>query len=200
MGNRAPMPPGTDPRFTRLLDVMKKAGGALNDAEIRWALAGGLACWARGGPETEHDVDVLVKPEDAERAQQALARIGMRTEKPPEGWLLKAYDGDVLVDLIFAPRSGRVDDTLLDRAEELEVHAMPMRVARLEEVLTQKLLALTEQEPDFSSVLELGCSLREQVDWDEVRERTRESPFANAYFILLEELQIVPASSEADQK
>jgi hypothetical protein len=36
-------------------------------------------------------------------------------------------------------------------------------------------------------------ALREQVDWDEVRERTRESPFAKAYFTLLDELEIVPA-------
>ena len=56
----------------------------------------------------------------------------------------------------------------------------------------QKLLALTEQEPDFSDVLELARALREQVDWDEVRERTRESPFAKAYFTLLDELEIVP--------
>jgi hypothetical protein len=56
----------------------------------------------------------------------------------------------------------------------------------------QKLLALKEQEPDYSSVLELARALREQVDWDDVRDRTRESPFAKAYFTLLDELEIVP--------
>ena len=147
------MPRETE-EFGKVLATMKRAGAALNDAGISWVLGGGLACWARGGPETEHDVDILVKPDDAERAQQALAAAGMRPEKPPESWLLKAYDEDVLV---------------------------------------QKLLALTEQDPDFRSVLELARSLREQVDWAEVRERTRESPFANAYFTLLDGLDIVPA-------
>jgi hypothetical protein len=184
-----------DAEFERVLTTMKKAGGALNDAEIRWALGGGLACWARGGPETEHDVDFLVRPEDAERAQRALARAGFRAETPPEGWLLKPFDDGVLVDLIFSPQGGPVDDELLDRAELLEVHAMPMHVARLEDVLVQKLLALNEQSPDFSSVLDLARSLREQVDWDEVSARTRESPFARAYFTLLDELDIVSASS-----
>ena len=66
-------------------------------------------------------------------------------------------------------------------------------VAALEDVLVQKLLALGEQQPDYSSVLELARSLREQVNWDEVRERTRDSPFANAYFTLLEDLEIVSA-------
>jgi Nucleotidyl transferase of unknown function (DUF2204) len=134
-----------------------------------------------------------VKPADAERAQAALAETGMRTERPPEGWLLKAYEGQTLVDLIFAPRSGPIDDELLARAEKLEVHAMPMRVARLEDILVQKLLALNEQEPDFSGVLELARALREQVDWGEVRDRTRGSPFAKAYFTLLDELGIVGA-------
>jgi predicted nucleotidyltransferase len=177
--------------FHRLLDSMKKAAGVLNDAGIAFVLGGGLACWARGGPKTEHDVDLLVKHEDAESAQQALAQAGMRVERPPEGWLLKAYDDGVLIDLIFAPKGGVIDDEVFSRAEDLEVHAMRLKVAPLEDVIVQKLLALSEQSPDYSSVLELARSLREQVDWDEVRERTKESPFANAYFTLLEELEIV---------
>jgi predicted nucleotidyltransferase len=179
--------------FERLLATMKKAGGALNDAGIPFVLGGGLACWARGAPKTEHDVDFLVKPADAKRAQQALAAAGMQPETPPEGWLLKAYDDDVLVDLIFNPQDGPIDEHTFERAEELEVHAMKMMVAALEDVLVQKLLALGEQQPDYSSVLELARSLREQVNWDEVRERTRDSPFANAYFTLLEDLEIVSA-------
>jgi predicted nucleotidyltransferase len=179
--------------FERLLATMKKAGGALNEAGIPFVLGGGLACWARGAPKTEHDVDFLVRPKHAERAQQTLAQAGMRTESPPEGWLLKAYDDEVLVDLIFDPQGGPIDDGLFERAEDLEVFAMRMKVAALEDVLVQKLLALKEQEPDYSSVLELARALREQVDWDDVRDRTRDSPFAKAYFTLLDELEIVPA-------
>ena len=183
-----------DQDFGQLLETMKRSAGALREADVPFVLGGGLACWARGAPKTEHDVDFLVRPRDAERAQQALAVAGMRTEKPPEGWLLKAYDGDVLVDLIFHPQGGPVGDELFDRAEDLEVHATRLKVAALEDVFVQKLLALTEQQPDYSSVLELARSLREQVDWDEVRERTSESPFAKGYFTLLDELQIVPGA------
>jgi hypothetical protein len=71
------------------------------------------------------------------------------------------------------------------------VHATRLKVAALEDVLVQKLLALSEQNPDYSSVLELARSLREQVDWDDVRTRTEESPFAKGFFTLLDELQIV---------
>jgi hypothetical protein len=179
--------------FERLLDAMKKAGSALQQAQVSFVLGGGLACWARGGPKTEHDVDFLVRPADAERAREALAAVGMRTERPPEGWLLKAYVDDVLIDLIFDPQGGPVGDEIFERADELEVHAMRLEVASLEDVLVQKLLAISEQDPDYSSVLELARSLREQVNWDEVRERTSESPFAKGYFTLLDELEIVPS-------
>jgi len=179
--------------FEHLLDAMKKAAGVLQGAGVPFVLGGGLACWARGAPKTEHDVDFLVRPEDAGRAQTALAQAGMRTENPPEGWLLKAFDDRVLIDLIFDPQGGPVDDAIFERAEELEVHATRLKVAALEDVLVQKLLAISEQEPDYSSVLELARSLREQVDWDEVRERTEDSPFAKGYFTLLDELEIVPS-------
>jgi predicted nucleotidyltransferase len=183
--------PDIDPEFEQLLQTMKRAGAVLREAGIPHALGGGLACWARGGPQTEHDVDFLLKPEDAERAQAALAEAGFRTETPPEPWLLKAYGGDVLVDLIFEPQSGPVDDELLARCEDIEVHAMRLPVVPLEDVLVQKLLAITEQEPDFASVLEIARALREQVDWDDVRARTAGSPFAAAFFTLLDELDIV---------
>jgi hypothetical protein len=181
-------------QFAQLLETMKKAAGVLHEAKVPFLLGGGLACWAHGGPKTEHDVDFLVRPRDAERAQQALADSGMRTEKPPEGWLLKAYDGEILIDLIFDPRGGTIDDGVFDRAEAREVHATRLRVAALEDVFVQKLLALSEQEPDYSSVLELARALREQVDSDDVRERTNDSAFAKAFFTLLDELEIVPAT------
>ena len=181
---------GSDPDFVRTL---KKAAAALRDAEVPHALAGGLAAWARGGPKTEHDVDFMVKAKDAERALQALAKAGLRTERPPEGWLYKAYDGDLLVDLIFNPASGLVTDEMIERAEQLEVLAMPMPIARLEDVLVTKLMALTEQEPDFGGVLEMARSLREQIDWGYVRTRTADSPFARAFFELVDGLEIATA-------
>jgi hypothetical protein len=184
----------TDPEgeFERLLEAMKKAAGALKQADVPFVLGGGLACWARGGPKTEHDVDFLVRPGDVERARAALAAAGMRTEDPPEGWLLKAYDDGVLIDLIFDPQGGAIDDEVFERAEDLEVYATRLLVASLEDVLVHKLLALSEQQPDFSSVLELARALREQIDWDDVRRRTSDSPFAHGYFTLLDELEIVP--------
>ncbi len=181
--------------FEIILRTMKKAAGALRDADVPFALGGGLAVWARGGAKTEHDVDFFVKQEDVERAQQALVDVGFRPENPPEGWLLKAWDGDVLVDLIFEPRGGPIDDEWLERADELDVYAVTMRVASLDDVLVTKLLALTEQNLDYSSVLETARAVREQVAWDEVRRRCAGSPYATAFLFLVEELGVAPTAS-----
>jgi hypothetical protein len=177
--------------FPELIESMKSAAAALRDAEVPYMLGGGLAAWARGGPPTEHDVDFFVRPADAERALEALVAAGMKPERPPEGWLLKAWDGGTRVDRIFSPAGGTVDDGYFERAEEMEVAAQRLPVASLGDVLTTKLLALNEQDPDLSSVLEMARSLREQIDWDFVRAQTTQSPFARAFFTLVEELGVV---------
>ena len=55
----------------------------MRDTDVPFVLGGGLAIWARGRSETEHDVDFFVKPEDAERAWKALEVAGFRTGSHP---------------------------------------------------------------------------------------------------------------------
>ena len=100
----------------------------------------------------------------------------------------------MLIDLIFRPSGGAIDDGYFERAERLEVAAQTMPVASLEDVMTTKLMALTEQGPDLSPVLELARSLREQIDSDQVPARTESSPFARAFFTLVEEIGVVEAA------
>ena len=184
--------PYTQPdNFPELIEAMKLASAALRDANVPHLLGGGLAAWARGGPPTEHDVDFFIKDEDAERALEALVEAGMTPERPPEGWLLKAWHGETLIDLIFHPAGGPIGDEHFGRAEAIEVMAQPMYVASLDDVIATKLLSINEQSPSFAAVLELARSLREQIDWEAVRERTATSPFARAFFTLVEELGIV---------
>jgi predicted nucleotidyltransferase len=180
----------TEPGFEELLETLKIAAAALRDADVPFVLGGGLAIWARGGPETEHDVDFFVKPEDAERGWEALEQAGFHTEDPPEGWLYKGFRDGVMVDLIYAPTGLTIDDAFLDRAEPLEVHAVQMRVMSANDVLVAKLLAMREHQVDYDQVLELARTVREQIDWDEVRERTSGSPFAKAFFTLVDELGV----------
>jgi hypothetical protein len=177
--------------FPSLEASLKKAFAALREAELPVLLGGSLAVWARGGPETRHDLDLVLKEEDADRALQVLADAGMRPEKPPEEWLYKAWDGDVLIDLIFQPRGLVVDDELLERGEFLHVLGITIPVMSIEDVLATKLLAMHEHELDYTGLLRIARSVREQIDWRYLRERTRDSPYATAFFVLCEELDIV---------
>lgn len=180
--------------FDQLLDAMKRGAAALRESDVPFLLGGGLACWARGGPRTEHDVDFFVRPAHAEAALRALDDAGMTTERPPEQWLFKAYDDGILIDLIFEPSGHVVDDEMFERSEELDVHAVRMRVAALEDVLATKLLSLREQNLDFASALETARALREQIDWAHVRAVTADSPYARAFFTLLEGLDVISAN------
>src|SRR5262245_47073553 len=177
--------------FAAIEHALKRAVAALRAADVPFLLGGSLASWARGGPETRHDLDLMIRPQDVERAVAALTEAGMRFEDPPEEWLVKAYDGDTLIDLIFEPKGIPLDDEAIARGEVLSVLGMEMRVMALEDVLVTKLMALSEHALRYESLLAIARALREQVDWNDVRTRTNESPFARAYFVMLEGLGVV---------
>jgi hypothetical protein len=180
-----------------LTETLKRSAATLRDAGVPFALAGSAACWARGGPEPRNDVDFAIREHDAERAERALAAAGMRTERPPEGWLFKAWDDDVLIDVIWEFEGGEDVAALLDRAERLSVQAVPMRVLALDDVLVSSLCAFDEQSLDFTPALAIARALREQVDWRAVRERTAHSPYARAFLALLAELDVIaPADTD----
>jgi len=65
--------------FPPIVETLRRAAAALRGSEVPFALGGGLACWARGGPESTNDLDLMVRPADAEAALGALERAGMRT-------------------------------------------------------------------------------------------------------------------------
>jgi hypothetical protein len=181
--------------FSAIEHALKRSAAALRRAEIPFLLGGSLASWARGGPETTHDLDLMIKPEDAERALEVLREEGMEPERPPEDWLVKAWDDGTLVDLIFCPKGMPIDDEVIARADVLSVLGLDIRVMALEDVLVTKLMALSEHAMRYESLMPIARALREQVDWDDVRERTASSPFARAFFVLLEGLDILPVSA-----
>lgn len=178
------------PPFDAIEQSLKKSAAALQRAEIPFLLGGSLASWARGGPETRHDLDLLVRSADAPRAIEALEAAGLRPEYPPEDWLFKAWDEYVLVDVIFRPKGLEVDDAMFARAETLDVSAMHLQVVSLEDLLHSKLAAMDEHTAAYGPVLAIGRALREQINWELLREQCGDNPFAAAYFALIEGLGI----------
>ena len=186
---------GDGERLARVVVTLKRTVAALRDAGIPFAVVGGLACWARGGPASESDVDLVVLPGDAERAQAALEKAGMKPEVPPEEWLLKAHDGDVTVDVIFHPSGLEVTPEVLGRADDLQVQAVTMPVLPLEDVLVTQLLSLDEHYLAYAPLVATARAVREQVDWESLRRRTASSPFARAFFTIVEGIGVVPPAA-----
>src|SRR3954462_2071326 len=120
----------TPPAETELIvATLRKAAAALRDADVPFALAASVAAWARGGPHPSNDLDFAVRREDAERALQTLEAAGMRGERPPEDWLLKAWDGGVMIDLIWDFEGLAPVEELLRRGGGRSGEALPLRRA-----------------------------------------------------------------------
>jgi Uncharacterised nucleotidyltransferase len=172
--------------------ALKRVATTLKAAGVSFALAGGYASWARGGPEPVHDADFVLVEEDVPRALQALSDAGLRVEHPPEDWLEKVYDGDALVDLIFRPADRPVTREQLALADELRVDSVLMPVQPATDILASKVLALTEHFCDMGRIFPHARALREQIDWPALRRDVEHWPFARAFLDLCDDLGIPP--------
>jgi hypothetical protein len=181
----------------QLREALKRTAVALKEGGAAFALGGGYAGWALGGPEPEHDVDFLVAEQDAKRAEELLGGAGLRVEHPPEDWLFKVFDGPgddaAMVDVLFRVAGDPVGPDLMERAQQVEVLSVRMPVLTATDLLVTKLLALNEQACDYGKVLPSARALREQIEWMAVHERTRHNPYAVAALFLLTLLDVAPA-------
>lgn len=175
---------------TALERTLVRVCTVLRSAGVPFALTGGSGVYARGGPLSEHDVDVLVCRSDVDDAVRALLAAGMRATDAPEDWLRKVYDGAVPVDLIYRPAGCPVTRDTLAAAEELPVASVQAPVAPATDIVANKLLSLGPQRCDFGWVLPAVRALREQLDWVALRARTEHHPYAEAFLLLAERLGI----------
>jgi predicted nucleotidyltransferase len=183
--------------FNELIDTLKIAVATLRDRGVPFVLGGSLAAWARGGPEPQNDLDLMLKPADADTALEALGDVGMRVERPPEEWLYKAWRDEVMIDVIFKPAGFDVTDELLERANTISVAAVATPVMALEDVLVTMLWAIDEHMLDYSRLVAIARAVREQIDWPQLEARTTASPYARAFFTLVRGLGIAPPQAGA---
>lgn len=176
---------------SRLLETLKRAAAILRRAGIPFALAGGGAAYARGAAPPVKDVDFVLMESDIGKAAAAMDAGGMQVENPPEDWLIKAYDGDQVIDLIFRLADRPVTRELLARSDELEVAAAHMPVLDATDLVIAWLQVFSEHQADFAATLTCVRPVREQVDWNRVQAETADSPFAYAFLILLTRLGVV---------
>lgn len=174
-----------------LIATLKRVAYQLKLMGVPFVLAGSFAVYARGGQPVDHDVDFLIKAEDAERVLAGLVEAGFRAEVPPEGWLVKVYEADRLVDLIYTPVQQPVTDETLADSDVLPVNAVHMPVLSATQLMIHKMLTWTTHHCDFSRGLPVARSLREQIDWARVQRDTAHSPFARAFMVLLDGLDVL---------
>jgi hypothetical protein len=175
----------------RLREALKLVAVTLKESGIPFALIGGYAVWARGGPEPDHDVDFMVAHDDAPAAAEHLSRADLQVVQPPEDWLFKVYTDDAMVDVIHRDAGEPARREEVADADAIEVLSVQMPVLSATRIMIQRLAAIDEHTCDFSRQLPVARALREQVDWDRVRTETTDNDFAVAFLFLLERLSII---------
>lgn len=174
----------------QLRAALKQTASVLKRGGAPFALAGSYALWARGAPESEHDVDFVVPEDDTEHAAQILADAGFALTRPPEDWLFKVAVAGTTVDVLHRMAGVPVTAATVARAETLEVLSIRMPVLDATDLVITKLNVLSEHHCDFGALLPSVRAVREQLDWRRVRAETERNDFAVAFCCLADRLGI----------
>jgi predicted nucleotidyltransferase len=149
---------------------------AMEECDIPYALIGGVAVKQLGRPRITHDIDLFVRPDDADLVLKILEERGFETEKRDPFWLFKAWREEVLVDVIFKS-SG---DIYFDEEVRANVRRVPylgkyINAISPEDFIVIKAAAHQEHNPhhwhDALAVLTQGS-----LDWDYLVKRARHAP------------------------
>ncbi|MBC7692540.1 MAG: nucleotidyltransferase [Methylotenera sp.] len=157
-------------RFNRVLgDTIE----ALEEGKIRYAFIGGIASGGLGRPRSTHDIDVFIKPEEAELTLRALAKKGFRTEKTDPSWLYKGFKENILVDVIFKSKGEIYLDTeMYQRVVTAEFHGKQLRFVSPEDLVVIKALAHSELTPGHWHDA-LALLSHANIDWEYLLKRAQ---------------------------
>jgi predicted nucleotidyltransferase len=171
-----------DDVFLRVLD---EAVAAIEDEGIPYVLMGGMVSRAAGRPRDTHDIDLLVRPDDAKTALSRLESAGFTTREPEPQWLYKAVKDDVLVDVLFRA-SGDVllDDEMVERADVHRFAEREVKTMCVEDLVVIKALAHKEQTNRhwFDALALLSTR---KIDWDYLLSRAERRGVRRVLSLLL---------------
>jgi hypothetical protein len=141
---------------------------ALARAGVPHLVGGGFAFMHYTGVyRNTKDLDLFVRPRDAERAVAAVSAAGYRSEIVAPHWLGKAHCGDAFIDFIFSSGNGvcLVDDEWFAHAEVARVLDMPVLLNPVEEMIWSKAFVLERERYDGADIGHLLCARGEELDW-----------------------------------
>lgn len=164
-------------------EVFELALSTLDVSGVRFAVMGGIAATALGGQRFTHDIDVFVRPEDADRALDALARAGFEPERTDPNWLYKAMHAGVTVDIIFKS-AGAVyfDEAMIEHSVKVDFRGRTIPVLAPEDLFIMKALVLNEHSLSLDAHCMrhlndlLGIVRSRDLDWDYLLSRARLGP------------------------
>ncbi|MDQ4109289.1 MAG: nucleotidyltransferase family protein [Actinomycetota bacterium] len=158
------------------IEVLQGALRIMQAAPTDHLVIGGLATRSLFGMplSTAEDIDVFIRPEDAEGLLDRFSREGYSTYRRDEDWIYKAAKPDVTVDLIFrAGESIELDAEHLARSTVSKLDGLPLRIPSREDLVVMKALFDADDRQgrwyDAVSILR-----RFQVDWDYLADRGME--------------------------
>ena len=152
---------------------MREAVDTVGRAGLSFLVLGGLASSLVGRPRWTHDIDLLVRPDDARDALEALRGAGFTTEETDPVWLYKAFKDDVMVDIIFMVMGGiYLDDEMQSHSIERELDGLRLRIPSPEDQIVIKAIVHREETSRhwFDSLAILG---RAELDWNYLLRRGR---------------------------
>ena len=162
--------------LTTLNKILFTTIETLESHAIPYALIGGVAVKSMGRPRITHDIDLFVRPDDAERILEVLEARGFTTQKRDPFWLFKAWSEDILVDVIFKS-SGDIyfDEEVRSHVRRVSYLNRYVNAISPEDFLVIKAAAHQEHNPhhwhDALAVLKQG-----NLDWDYLLKRAKHAP------------------------
>lgn len=160
----------------RFNNVLFSTLDALEEAKIPFALIGGVAASGLGRPRSTHDIDIFVRPEDAEATIRALARREFRTEKFDIEWLFKAFKDDILVDIIFRSKGDiYFDEEMQAHRHSVDFHGRKIPVVSPEDLTIIKCAVHYEGGPHHWHDA-LAILSHANIDWNYLLRRARRAP------------------------
>ena len=156
-----------------LLAVLADAQDALRAREIPFVLIGGIPSAVYGRPRATQDLDLFVRPEDKDRAVEALAEDGFDTDKKEPEWLYKAAKKDVLCDVIFrAEGDFYLDEEMISRAVRATYKDQDVLLVPREDLIIMKVVAHAEEISHYWHDA-MALLLSDDIDWNYLVERGR---------------------------
>lgn len=159
------------------LDFYRHAMRVLRESGVPF-LVGGAYAFARYTGIERHtkDFDIFVLPADVDRALQALASAGYRTEVWSKVWLAKAFADhlpDTFIDIISSSGNGivKVDEQWFRYGVPETVLGVQTKLIPVEEMIWSKAYVQERQRFDGADVLHLLLRRAGDLSWQRLIER-----------------------------